>query len=183
MRELKKLYEELTVARNTINNADKKLADINYKILLNIEFEKAGDYAPYDYKTLHEEAQALRAEKELAPEALTDNAAVYAPNLFPSLQGNGALIKAGTRINYNRKVYRAASDLWDYTQNNPINSPTLWELVTYKNGIRDIPEVITVTSAFYKGELGYWNGAIYESLIENNVWTPEAYPSGWLLKG
>lgn len=183
MNNKKELYKEVTKARSTINNAEKKLADINYKILLNIEFEKAGDYAPYDYKALHDEAQALRAARETAPEALTDNAALLVPKLFSTLGGAGALVKAGTRINYNGKLYRAACDLWDYAENNPTNSPTLWELVTYKNGIRDIPEVITVTSAFYKGELGYWNGDIYESLIENNVWTPEANPSGWLLKG
>lgn len=178
----KELHKEIVVARSTITNAEKQLAEIANKLLLNIEFEKAGDNAPYDYKALHDEAQALRTEKETAPEALTDNAAVFAPTLFPTLGGAGALIKAGTRINYNGKVYRAACDLWDTEINYPSLSPSLWELVTYKNGIRDIPEVITVTSAFYKGELGYWNGAIYESLIDNNVYTPEAYPSGWLMK-
>lgn len=177
------LYKEVTKARSTINNADKKLADINYKILLNIEYEKAGDIAPYDYKALHEEAQALRAEASAAPEALTDNAALLATNIFPTLKGNGALVKAGIRINYNGKLYRAKADLWDYTEYNPEAASALWELVTYTNGIRDIPEVITASAAFAKGELGYWKGATYESLIDNNVWTPEAYSAGWKLKG
>ena len=26
---------------------------------------------------------------------------------------------------------------------------------------------------------GYWGDVLYESLLDNNVWTPEAYPDGW----
>ena len=33
--------------------------------------------------------------------------------------------------------------------------------------------------AFAKDELGYWGEEIYKSLVDNNVWTPEAYPDGW----
>ena len=37
----------------------------------------------------------------------------------------------------------------------------------------------TESKAFAEGELGYWKGDIYKSLINANVWTPEAYPAGW----
>ena len=183
MKITKEIYKEVNGARRIISNAEARLAEIAEQILLNIEYEKAGDYAPYDYSALHEEAQALRAEAAVAPEALTDKAALFAPSIFPTLKGNGALIKAGTRVNYNGTLYRASNDLWDYTENNPFNAPTLWEEVTYKEGIREIPEVISAASAFYKGELGWWNGAIYESLLDNNVYTPAQYAAGWLMKG
>lgn len=183
MRLTKDIYREVNTVRKTISNAEARLAEITEQLLLNIEYEKAGDYAPYDYSALHEEAQALRAEAAVAPEALTDKAALFAPSLFPTLKGNGALIKVGTRINHNGTLYRASSDLWDVTENNPFNAPTLWEAVTYTDGVRDIPEVITAASAFYKGELGWWNGAIYESLIDNNVYNPTQYAAGWLKRG
>ena len=97
----------------------------------------------------------------------------------PGLKGDGSLVKSGTRINWNGVVKRAAVDLWDTETNNPDNAPTLWENLAYIDGIRIIPEVITVGTAFSKGEQGWWNGALYESQADNNVWTPDAYPAYW----
>ena len=88
---------------------------------------------------------------------------------------------AGTRINWNGTVKRAAVDLWDTAENTPDTAPDLWEDLDYINGYRVIPETITVGTAFQAGEIGWWDGVLYESLIDANVYTPEAYPDGWQL--
>ena len=77
----------------------------------------------------------------------------------------------------------AAVDLWDTVENNPDNAPALWKDIAYRQGIRIIPETIMVTEAFSKGERGWWGDVLYESLIDANVWTPDAYPAGWALVG
>ena len=110
---------------------------------------------------------------------VNDQTASIAPELFDLLEGDGELIKAGTRINWNGTLMRAAVDLWDTEQNTPDNAPTLWEAVAYKGGYRIIPETITVTSQFAKGERGWWEDKLYESLMDANVYTPEQYPDGW----
>ena len=74
---------------------------------------------------------------------------------------------------------RAAVDLWDNAENTPDVAPTLWEDVLYRDGIRIIPETITVGLSFAKGEQGWWGDVLYASTIDANVWTPEAYPAGW----
>ena len=116
---------------------------------------------------------------------VTDQIASIAPELYKTMQYTKSeenyLIKAGTRINWNGTLKRAAVDLWDTEENNPDNAPTLWEDIMYKAGIRIIPEVITAGTAFTKDELGWWNDKLYKSLIDNNVWTPDAYPAGWVL--
>ena len=84
-----------------------------------------------------------------------------------------------TRINWNGQLKRAAVDLWDTEENNPDNAPSLWLDINYIHGIRVIPETITAAEAFGQGEKGYWHSELYESLIANNVWTPEAYAAGW----
>lgn len=33
--------------------------------------------------------------------------------------------------------------------------------------------------AFAKGEKGWWNDELYESLLAANVWTPAVNPDGW----
>lgn len=128
-----------------------------------------------------EKARLQRQNILIGSASLEDKEASKTPELFGKLNENGELIKAGTRINWNGILKRASVDLWDTKENNPDNAPTLWEDIEYKNGIRIIPEVITVGTAFSKDELGYWKDTLYKSLIDNNVWTPEANPSGWEL--
>lgn len=126
-----------------------------------------------------QEAQTIRGFIETAADGLDDAAASQMALLFPSLKGDGNLIQSGARINWNGSVKRAAVDLWDTEPNNPDNAPTLWEDLAYIDGIRIIPDVITAGTAFSKGEQGWWNGALYESQADNNVWTPDAYPAYW----
>lgn len=128
-----------------------------------------------------EKARNQRKNIIIGSASLEDKEASKTPELFDRLKENGELVKAGTRINWNGILKRASVDLWDAKENNPDNAPTLWEDIEYKDGIRIIPEVITVGTAFSKDELGYWKDAIYKSLLDNNVWTPEQNPSGWML--
>lgn len=109
----------------------------------------------------------------------TDALASTATFAYPTLETKGALIKAGTRINWNGTIKKASADLWDTAENNPENAPSLWEDLEYRDGYRFIPETITVTSAFAKGERGWWMDNLYESLLDANVYTPTAYPAGW----
>ena len=130
---------------------------------------------------LLEKARMQRQNIVIGSATLEDKEASKTPELFDRLKENGELVKAGTRINWSGTLKRASLDLWDVKENNPDNAPTLWEDILYKNGIRIIPEVITVGTAFSKDELGYWQDTLYKSLLDNNVWTPEANPSGWEL--
>ena len=131
--------------------------------------------------TLVELARKLRPIIEQAAQSLDDKTASEAPELFGAMQYDGNLILAGVRINWHGKVKKAAVDLWDTESSNPDNAPTLWEDIAYKDGIRIIPDVITVTTQFAKGEQGWWRDEVYESLIDANVYTPEQYPAGWTL--
>ena len=126
-----------------------------------------------------EEARRLRSIIEQATKSLDDSVASTAPNFFPSLKEDGSLISVGTRVYWNGVLKRAAVDLWDTADNNPDNAPTLWEDILYKNGYRIIPETITTGTAFAKDEYGYWKDNLYKSLLDNNVWNPEQYTTGW----
>lgn len=126
-------------------------------------------------------ARKLRAIIEQAATSLDDKTASMAAPLFPSLNYNSALISAGTRINWNGQVKRAATDLWDTEANNPDNAPTLWENLDYKDGYRIIPETITAGTAFALDECGWWNDVLYKSIIASNVYNPDQYPAGWVV--
>ena len=126
-----------------------------------------------------EKARKMREAMLAAAVSLDDAAASTAADMFPRLKCRGELVKAGTRINWNGKVKRAAVDLWDREGCDPDSAPTLWEDIQYRDGIRIIPEVITAGWAFSLGELGWWGDVLYRSKLDANVWTPEAYAEGW----
>ena len=128
------------------------------------------------------EALRLRVIIETAAASLDDKMASTAPTLFPRLKQDGSLIKAGTRINHNGSIKRAAVDLWDTVDNSPDNAPTLWEDILYRDGYRIIPDVITAGTACALDELGWWGDKLYKSLLSANVYTPEQYPNGWELQ-
>ena len=137
--------------------------------------------------TLVERAKELRAVIEEVMSGVEDSIASRGPELYPRMNYDGSLIKSGARICWEKLkedtvelvVMRAAVDLWDREENNPENSPSSWEELKYRNGIRIIPDTITVTSQFAKDELGYYNDELYRSKIEGNVYTPDQYEDGW----
>lgn len=129
--------------------------------------------------TYIEQARKLRPIIEQATESLDDKNASESVELFPHLKGDGSLIKAGTRINWNGVLKQAAVDLWDTDDNTPDNAQTLWTDIAYREGIRVIPETITAAQAFALDELGWWDGHIYRSTIAANVYTPDQYAAGW----
>ena len=126
-----------------------------------------------------EEAMKLRSIVEMAAVSLDDKTASEGAALFPRLKQDGSLIPSGTRINWRGTIKRAASDLWDTEQNSPDAAPALWEDISYREGYRIIPATITAGTAFAKDECGWWGDVLYRSLIDANVYTPEAYPAGW----
>ena len=62
----------------------------------------------------------------------------------------------------------------DSTENNPADEtePATPKVAPYKQptGGHD---------AYNKGDKVAFNGATWESTIDNNVWSPSAYPQGW----
>lgn len=90
----------------------------------------------------------------------------------------------GDKVIYNNKIYESTIDfnVWD-----PESYPSGWTLIedltpTPEPEPEDtIPEWTQpdATSAYQIGDRVIYNGVVYESVVANNVWSPEAYPAGW----
>ena len=125
------------------------------------------------------EALKLREIIVQASASLPDSSASEAPELFPGMKLDGSLIHVGTRINWHGTIKKAKVDLWAMEINDPDHAPELWADIDYREGIRIIPEIITVTTAFAEGELGWWGNVIYRSKVNANVYTPAQYADNW----
>lgn len=125
-------------------------------------------------------ARELREVIEAAAQTADEKTISEAPELCRTLKQDGKLVSAGTRINWNGTIKKAGSDLWDTEANDPDHAPSLWADIAYRDGYRIIPETITVTTAFSKGEKGWWtDGKIYRAKANGTVWTPAQYPDAW----
>jgi hypothetical protein len=124
-------------------------------------------------------ANTLKSKIEILAVAATDATASKVPELYPTLSRSGGLVKAGTRINWKGQLKIAAYDTYDREDTDPEHDLNGWTNLNYFNGYRVIPDVMTTTTLFHKGEIGWRADKFWQSLIDNNSWTPENYAQGW----
>ena len=123
----------------------------------------------------------LRSLIEKASASLDDKDASMSVELYPHLKYDGSLIEPYTRINWRGEVLKDAAALWDTVENDPDHAPNLWQKLDYRDGIRIIPEVISLAQAFSKDELGWWGDVVYKSKKDMNVYPPPQAPDDWEL--
>ena len=134
-------------------------------------------------KVSRTEILALRRLLQAFVAQADDATASIMTAMSPKLPHDGKLIKAGTRVNVDGVVYKAAVDLRDPEANSPENAPTLWAKLSYRDGYRIIPNpvggIFPTTEAFSDGERGWWGDKLMESTADGNCYTPEAYAGYW----
>lgn len=127
-----------------------------------------------------EKAYALRKLIEQAAASLSDEDALTGVELFPRWNENGISYAVGDRVLYNGTLFKCLQAHTSQATWTPTDAPSLWTKVLIPD-----PEVIPdweqpeSTNGYMKGDRVRYNGKVYESLIDNNVWSPEAYPAGW----
>lgn len=100
--------------------------------------------------------------------------------LYPEMQYENALIKAGSRINWNGTLKRAAVDLWDSVENNPDNAPALWEEIAYLNGYRVLTGHISASNPVQPGEMCWEDGKLYRCIYHVAcTYRPSEYAAAW----
>ena len=112
--------------------------------------------------------------------AIEDSVAMYMPEVFPAWSPNSISYTKGQRIFYNNVLYKVLTDHTSQESWTPEQAPSLFVKVI--NSISgEIPEwqQPSADNAYMKGEIVMFEGKKYESLIDNNVWSPSAYPAGW----
>ena len=127
-----------------------------------------------------EKAYALRKLIEQAAASLSDEDALTGAELFPRWNENGISYVVGDRVLYNGTLFKCLQAHTSQATWTPTDAPSLWAKVLIPD-----PEVIPdweqpeSTNPYMKGDKVRYNGKAYESLIDNNVWSPETYPAGW----
>jgi hypothetical protein len=130
--------------------------------------------------TLLELAQKLRPYIEKAAISLSDEDAIEAPNLFPNWNADQDSYVKDTRVNFNGILYKCLQTHIPQASWDPVSAPSLWAKVLIPDA-NVIPEweQPDSTNPYMKGDKVIFEGQTYESVIDNNIWSPAAYPAGW----
>lgn len=108
----------------------------------------------------------------------TDEQAVEVSALYPNWGGNGINYKIGERVMYDGTLYKVITEHTSQIDWNPKVAPSLFAKVLIPNtNIISEWEQPDSTNAYMNGDKVSYNGKIWVSIIDNNVWSPDTY--GW----
>lgn len=132
--------------------------------------------------TLIELARKLRPYIEKAALSLDDVDALEAKELYPQWSENVVDYEIGQRVRYEGILYKVLQNHTSQPNWTPTNAPSLFAKVLIPD-----PEVIPdweqpdSTNPYMRGDKVRFEGNVYESVIDNNIWSPASYPAGWSL--
>lgn len=126
-----------------------------------------------------EEVSESKKAYQVRLNSVSDNVALFMTTLYPSWSIERTY-KVGERITYNNVLYKVLQDHTSQENWKPDVSSSLFAKVIRQVG-EEIPEwqQPSAENAYMQGDKVCFNNKIYESLIDNNVWSPEANPQGW----
>ena len=145
-------------------------------------FEYVPPVIPPTPKTEPDYNELIGAVKKMLStqaEELSDEDALDVAALFPTWASKlGKQVNVGERLWYNEKLYKVIQAHTTQEDWTPDVVPGLYTEVS----ILEWPEWVQPTGiqdAYMTGDKVTFEGTHYVSLIDNNTWSPAAYPQGW----
>ena len=128
-----------------------------------------------------EEASELRQELNEIVSNMTDEEAVERAILFSNWV-SGKAYSVGERVRYGGRIFKVLQAHTSQDDWTPSRAPSLFaEVLTSEDGEPQEWVQPSSTNPYLTGDKVIYNGLVYESLIDNNTWSPADYPDGWKL--
>ena len=124
------------------------------------------------------EVQEMLVRQHINTLTVDDQTALRMLEYYPAPEA--ASYAAGDRIQYNGKLYKCLQAHTAQADWNPVDAPSLWAEVLAGQDGTEIGEWVQPdsTNPYMRGDRVSYNGKIYESEVDNNVWAPGVY--GWV---
>lgn len=117
--------------------------------------------------------------------SLTDEQALSVSSLWPDWSADSVSYAVDSVVRYNDHLWRCEQAHTSQASWTPDAAPSLWSQIDIADdGIDVWTQPTGVHNAYNKGDRVHYpgkDGAIYESMIDGNSWSPDAYPQGWKL--
>jgi hypothetical protein len=86
----------------------------------------------------------------------------------------------GTNAVGDAQLYQVLQAHTSAEQWKPDASPSLYKAIgVTEEGYPEWVQPLGASDAYNTGDIVSYNGTLYKSTIDGNVWAPDAYPAGW----
>ena len=135
--------------------------------------------------TVIEQAYAIREAMDVAGATLTDEMALecvrlYRPWEIGKAYTTGEFFTHGVNGVGDPQLYKANQDHTSQADWMPDKAPALYTAIGLDDSGYPVWSHPTgAHDAYNKGDIVNYNDVLYESLVDGNVYSPDAYPAGW----
>lgn len=135
--------------------------------------------------TVIEQAEAIREAMDAAGATLTEEQAIECVRLYRPWEV-GKAYTAGEYMTFgvnsvgDPQLYKVVQSHTSQEDWKPDITPALYDAIGLDaDGYPVWSQPTGAHDAYNKGDIVNYNGVLYESVIDGNVYSPEAYPAGW----
>ena len=133
------------------------------------------------FDDINAKEQSLTKIGKIVANQVTDDIVALSIQEFYDIWEVGVLYSVGRYITHNDILYKVLTEHTSQAQWTPDVSPSLFAKVLIDPSGETIPEWVQPdsTNAYMIGDQVIFEGNVYESTIDNNIWSPVEYPAGW----
>lgn len=129
--------------------------------------------------------EQMRKALQMFAASLDDERAMEVATIYDPWQTNkiyvvGEFLTYGTNAVGDPQLYKVAQEHTSQSDWTPDVTPALYVAIGLdEQGYPVWSQPTGAHDAYNTGDIVDYNGTLYESLIDGNVYSPEAYPAGW----
>ena len=148
-----------------------------------IEDRKANMSILNTFIDINTKEQSLTKIGKIVANQVTDDIVALSIQEFYNIWEVGISYPVGRYVTHNDILYKVLTEHTSQASWTPDVSPSLFAEVLIDPSGETIPEWVQPdsTNAYMIGDKVTFEGNVYESIIDNNIWSPSAYPAGWKL--
>ena len=130
-------------------------------------------------------AEQLRKALQIFAATLTDEQALEIAAVYPAWQSGwaysvGEVISYGTNSLGDPQLYKVVQAHTSQAEWTPDATPALYDAFGLdESGYPVWAQPSGAHDAYSAGDIVNYNGTLYQSTINGNVWSPDVYPAGW----
>lgn len=133
----------------------------------------------FSYEDIINRARDLRKQIEADAAVMDDETALKNINRFPAWSGKKIVYQPGVRVRYLKKLYKVRFLHTSKPEATPdVDTTNYKEVLPADQEVTDWSDV-TIQNPVKKGGKVLFDGVVYESTIDNNVWSPAENPDVW----
>lgn len=130
---------------------------------------------------------AASMSMQLQQASLTDEQAMEVSTLWPEWSSASVQYKVDDIVRHSTRLYRCEQEHTSQESWTPDASPSLWSAIDIaEDGVEVWTQPTGAHNAYNAGDRVHYptkESPVYVSIIDGNVWAPDAYPQGWTLEG